>query len=452
MDQQLAKLAEDGKKEEAQPEEKSLTYRFRLTGVPPDQSIKMLNINPNHTIADAKEYVKKVYRLDPILNIQFIYKGKVLPDHLDFGSFGIHPKKDMITIMATQAEPSPDKALQMVKVNNIFIIHKKTGLCVYQQSSGEQMDGELIGGFLTAVQGFAQEQFTEKYDQITIGEHTLLMIEGDVLTFALNFKDAPPPQFKEIAQALVKEYESLYRDTLTDFTGDITPFRSSYEFFVNKLYDLAQTQGKQSVEKIKRFSQIISPTQMILKKEYELSIKMLIQKPTDEEIKVTIEKKFKEPLKVKPEVEISEFEFTVKEPGKPVVIDLILYAMGFDVDEDTKKMEIPLDRDSLETVFNLVPLKEGKRKIQLEICQDTDVIGRVYFNVNISKDAATEELTETRAISISSIPPREQRIAARLRIVKSGDGLFQFNLRTFPSPPVTPKMPDPLQISEQVLV
>ena len=78
-------------------------YRFRLTGVPPDQAIKLIELDPNHSVADLKRSVQKEYKLNPILAIQFIFKGKVLPDKLTFSKVGVHPKKDVITVMATQA-------------------------------------------------------------------------------------------------------------------------------------------------------------------------------------------------------------------------------------------------------------------------------------------------------------------------------------------------------------
>jgi len=88
-------------------------YRFRLTGVPPDQAIKLVEVDPNQSIAEIKKTVQREYKLNPILAIQFIFKGKVLPDQLKFAKIGIHPKKDVIifenfllfceTVMATQA-------------------------------------------------------------------------------------------------------------------------------------------------------------------------------------------------------------------------------------------------------------------------------------------------------------------------------------------------------------
>lgn len=78
-------------------------YRFRLTGVPPDQAIKTIEVDPNQEIINVKKSVQNAYKLNPVLAIQFIFKGKVLPDQLKFGKIGIHPKKDVITVMATQA-------------------------------------------------------------------------------------------------------------------------------------------------------------------------------------------------------------------------------------------------------------------------------------------------------------------------------------------------------------
>ena len=78
-------------------------YRFKLTGVPQDQAIKDVDVDVNQNVGDAKKRVRKAYKLNPILSIQFIYKGKVLADNVRFASLAIHPKKDIITVMATQA-------------------------------------------------------------------------------------------------------------------------------------------------------------------------------------------------------------------------------------------------------------------------------------------------------------------------------------------------------------
>ena len=79
------------------------SYRFRLTGVPPDQAVKVIELDHNKTVQEVKKTVQQEYKLNPVLAIQFIFKGKVLPDGMKLSKVGIHPKKDIITVMATQA-------------------------------------------------------------------------------------------------------------------------------------------------------------------------------------------------------------------------------------------------------------------------------------------------------------------------------------------------------------
>ncbi|MBD3213555.1 MAG: hypothetical protein GF311_13185 [Candidatus Lokiarchaeota archaeon] len=79
------------------------TFRTRLTGAPPTHAFKALNLEvPNLSVAEFKGAIQKEYKLNPILGIQLIFKGKVLPDNLKISKIGIHPTKDVITIMAIQ--------------------------------------------------------------------------------------------------------------------------------------------------------------------------------------------------------------------------------------------------------------------------------------------------------------------------------------------------------------
>ncbi|NVM04385.1 MAG: hypothetical protein HWN67_18820 [Candidatus Helarchaeota archaeon] len=79
-----------------------VNYRFRLLGVPPDQAVKTGDIDVNQNVAEIKKIIRNVYKLNPIVTIQFIHKGKVLPNNVRFASLGIIPKKDVITVMASQ--------------------------------------------------------------------------------------------------------------------------------------------------------------------------------------------------------------------------------------------------------------------------------------------------------------------------------------------------------------
>ena len=78
-------------------------FHGRGQGAVRPAEIVPLGVDVNQNVADAKKQVRKAYKLNPILTIQFIHKGKVLPDNVRFASLGIFPKKDVITVMATQA-------------------------------------------------------------------------------------------------------------------------------------------------------------------------------------------------------------------------------------------------------------------------------------------------------------------------------------------------------------
>lgn len=79
------------------------TYNFRLTGVPPEQAMRSISVYPETSTADIKKMVYQEYKLNPILHIQFIFKGQIIPDTSIFSKIGIHSKEDTITVMATQA-------------------------------------------------------------------------------------------------------------------------------------------------------------------------------------------------------------------------------------------------------------------------------------------------------------------------------------------------------------
>ena len=82
---------------------KKTKYQFRLAGVPPAEAIKLIDVDPLLSVADIKRSVQREYKLNPILAIQFIWRGKILPDNLQFSEIGINSKKGFIFIMATQA-------------------------------------------------------------------------------------------------------------------------------------------------------------------------------------------------------------------------------------------------------------------------------------------------------------------------------------------------------------
>jgi hypothetical protein len=51
-------------------------YRFRLAGVPPEQAEKDIAIDPDLTVIEAKELVRKAFNLSPDFDLQLILPDK----------------------------------------------------------------------------------------------------------------------------------------------------------------------------------------------------------------------------------------------------------------------------------------------------------------------------------------------------------------------------------------
>lgn len=80
-----------------------ISYRFRLTQVPPDVALKLIEIDPNQSIRKIKKKLADEYGLNPILDFFLIFQGKILPESLSLSKTGIDPRRDVITIHPYQS-------------------------------------------------------------------------------------------------------------------------------------------------------------------------------------------------------------------------------------------------------------------------------------------------------------------------------------------------------------
>ena len=67
-------------------------YNFRLTGVPPDEAFRSIDVESQKYIEEIKQLVQKNYELNPILGILFIWKGKVISDWKRLVELGFNPR------------------------------------------------------------------------------------------------------------------------------------------------------------------------------------------------------------------------------------------------------------------------------------------------------------------------------------------------------------------------
>ncbi|MFX1553172.1 MAG: hypothetical protein ACFFBV_04530 [Promethearchaeota archaeon] len=122
----------------------------------------------------------------------------------------------------------------LVKISYIMIIHKDVGVSIYsKQISLEGIDSDLISGFLQAISQFRSEIKKGSIDEkgkgfeMDYGDFKIVITDGNYVRVALILDDIPSEKLKENQWLFTEDFERRYGSLLTDFTGDITPFREA---------------------------------------------------------------------------------------------------------------------------------------------------------------------------------------------------------------------------------
>ncbi len=139
----------------------------------------------------------------------------------------------------------------LVKISYIMIISKEVGVSIYhKQISFEDIDSDLISGFLQAISAFKSEI---KKSTITTVERTgfemdyidfkIVITDGSYVRVALVLEGKPSVKLKENQWLFTDHFEKRFAGVLKGFTGDITPFRQSDDliekhFNISLLYPL----------------------------------------------------------------------------------------------------------------------------------------------------------------------------------------------------------------------
>jgi outer membrane protein OmpA-like peptidoglycan-associated protein len=120
----------------------------------------------------------------------------------------------------------------LYKVEQVFLIHKKTGLLLQQVAASDLgRDPDLVAAMLAAIQDFVRDSFAkeskDELDTIQVGELGIWIQHGPFALLAGVVRGVAPRQlstvFHETLERIHKEQES----ELKSFVGDPTVFESS---------------------------------------------------------------------------------------------------------------------------------------------------------------------------------------------------------------------------------
>jgi OOP family OmpA-OmpF porin len=122
---------------------------------------------------------------------------------------------------------------QLYQVEQVFLIHKRTGLLLHHLSSRDAVvkDADLVSGMLTAIQDFVRDSFGpaagEDLEVMQVGEFNLWIQHGSRALLACLVRGVPPRELKYIFHlALTKIEEQFWRE-LDEFDGDASALGSA---------------------------------------------------------------------------------------------------------------------------------------------------------------------------------------------------------------------------------
>jgi len=147
------------------------------------------------------------------------------------GAVAIHrgviaPKKREKARILNEVKTIFDDAINL---EHILVLYKETGTCVYFKSYGsEQIDPELIGGFLTAVSSFGREMVAqEALNEISYGDKMLLLADGEYIRIALVLTKKASLILRRNLKEFISVFEKTYKDVLPNWRGQLAHFRTS---------------------------------------------------------------------------------------------------------------------------------------------------------------------------------------------------------------------------------
>lgn len=112
------------------------------------------------------------------------------------------------------------------RVEQVFLIHRKTGLLVSHLSHPDikVKDSDAVSAMFTAIQDFAHHTFdsqsSDEIDSIDIGDHTTWLIYGPHITLACVIRGIPPLELREQLAGVVEELNRHFGRALEIFDGD----------------------------------------------------------------------------------------------------------------------------------------------------------------------------------------------------------------------------------------
>ncbi len=121
----------------------------------------------------------------------------------------------------------------LYRVEQIFLIHKDTGLLLHQVSAPgtKTQDADMVSGMLTAIQDFVHDSFStpdgEGLEDLRVGELTVWVERGPQAVLAAVIRGNAPEDLRAVFQDALERIHLQFGTLLSEFEGDAAPFAAT---------------------------------------------------------------------------------------------------------------------------------------------------------------------------------------------------------------------------------
>ncbi|NVM02294.1 MAG: hypothetical protein HWN67_08150 [Candidatus Helarchaeota archaeon] len=124
-------------------------------------------------------------------------------------------------------------------LTHLMVILKTSGVVLSAYSFiDEELDGDLIGGFLTAIQSFGLE-ITKKetpMKKLSYHDFEIEIEDGKYVRIALILQGEPIPLISQELSEFCKKFEVHFDTLLQDFRGNISEFEKETPSLINEIF------------------------------------------------------------------------------------------------------------------------------------------------------------------------------------------------------------------------
>jgi len=129
----------------------------------------------------------------------------------------------------------------ILKIKHVILIHSQSGVPLFSQGFGKDIDVSLTSGFLSAVGTFTEEMAGETEKRIGVFSEIgregfwIIIYEGEMAKTALLVSEKIGEHLKKRIQIFMNEFEQTYKENLDNFDGFISAFAGTTDLLEKHL-------------------------------------------------------------------------------------------------------------------------------------------------------------------------------------------------------------------------